>query len=97
MHSPVIKHTGITYILPYYTVCTLHYTNALAMWPKKWTNELNGFKVISSFIQSSVTTVAAIDDKEELVTIEKWGKVGSDVLELYLESMGVGIGKIIQT
>ena len=66
------------------------------MWPVKWTNELNGFKGISSFIQSSVTTVAAIDDEGELVTIEKWGKVGSDVLGLDLESVGVGIGKIIQ-
>ena len=57
---------------------------------------MNGFKVISSFIQSSVTTVAAIDDKGELITIEKWGEVGSHVLELYLESVGVGISKIIQ-
>ena len=83
IHSPVIKLTGIIYILPYYTVCTLHCTNALAICNlKKWTNELNGFKVISSFIQSSVTTVVAIDDEEELVTIEKWGEVGSDMLEL---------------
>ena len=48
-------------------------------------------------MQPSVTTVAAIDDEEELVTIEKWSEVGSDVLELYLESVGVGIGKIMQT
>ena len=50
-------------------------------------------QVLSSLV---VTTVAAIDDNGELVTIEKWGEVGSDVLELYLESVGVGIGKIIQ-
>ena len=68
------------------------------MWPvkvNKWA-EWFRFKVISSFIQSSVTTVAAIDNEGELVTIEKWDKVGIDVLELYLESVGVGIGKIIQ-
>ena len=51
-------------------------------------------QVLSSLV---VTTVATIDDKEELVTIEKWGEVGSDVLKLYLESVGVGIGKIMQT
>ena len=50
-------------------------------------------QVLSSLV---VATVAAIDDKGELVTTEKWGEVGSDVLELYLESVGVGIGKIIQ-
>ena len=51
-------------------------------------------QVFSSLV---VTTVAATDDEGELFTIEKWGEVGSDVLELHLENVGVGIGKIIQT
>ena len=50
-------------------------------------------QVLSSLV---VTTVAAIDDEGELVTIEKWGEVSSDVLELDLESVGVGIGKIMR-
>ena len=50
-------------------------------------------QVLSSLV---ATAVAAIDDEEELVTIEKWGEFGSDVLELELESVGVGIGEIMQ-
>ena len=54
---------------------------------------MNKSQILSSLV---VTTVAEIDDEGELVIIEKWGEVGSDVLELYLESVGVGIVKIIQ-
>ena len=49
-------------------------------------------QVLSSLV---VTTVAAINDDEELVTIEKSVEVSSDVLKLDLESVGVGIGKIM--